>query len=56
MMSSTSVLRLVQLQSYGYWRSAVDQETIDTFTRARQEGRPFIVVVLDLTIPGGWRS
>lgn len=43
------------LQSYGYEivLAGDGQETIETFTRARQEGRPFDVVVLDLTIPGG---
>ena len=43
------------LQSYGYEivLAGDGQETIDTFTRACQEGRPFDVVVLDLTIPGG---
>ena len=45
----------VMLRRIGYEVTAVKdgEAAVREYTRARQEGRPYALVVLDLTVPGG---
>ena len=45
----------VMLRRIGYEVTAVKdgEAAVREYTRARQEGRPYALVILDLTVPGG---
>ena len=45
--------QLLQLLGYDAETVSTGEAAIASYTRAREEGRPFDIVMLDLTIPGG---
>src|SRR5207237_9448299 len=44
---------LLRLLGYDAETASTGEEAIERFTRAREQDRPFDIVMLDLTIPGG---